>query len=186
MINKRRTIGISVVEVLIALAILGIGVAAAAQMQATSLRYSRQAEQIKTATQVAEGEVEWRRQTELDVGTGLDCASYIPDGYSCAVTIEPCHAVGTALEITCSAGLVSPVAYRIAVEVGTPSGTTFELATISTGTYVTGVIGSGEVVDLPPTGTDPPVDDPTDPGDEGPDPRPCIRYNPQGKCTKYG
>lgn len=184
--NHARTGGLTIIEVLIALVILGVGVAAAAQMQAASLRFSKQAEQIKTATQVAEAEVEWRRQTELEVGEALDCASYRPDGYTCVVEVEPCNAVGTELELTCASGLVSPVAYRITVGVTPPQGSEFVLSTITTGTYVTGVVGTGETAEPPP----PPVEpepDPEEPPVEEPA-RPCIKWHPNKKdvCNVYG
>src|SRR5690554_1261671 len=63
--NARRLQGLTLVEVLIALTILGVGLVAAAQLQAASLRFTSQAELMKTSTQLAAGEVEWRRQTEL-------------------------------------------------------------------------------------------------------------------------
>lgn len=185
MMRSRRN-GLTLVEVLIALVVLGVGVAAAAQMQAASLRFSRQAEQIKTATQIAEAEVEWRRQTELELGDDLDCASYRPDGYDCVVDVEPCNAVGTELTLTCAYGLVSPVAYRITVDVAPPNGNAFSLSTITTGTYVTGVVGTGETAE-PPTPPAEPEPDPTDPPVEPPA-KPCVKWHPnkEGVCQKYG
>lgn len=70
MMRSRRN-GLTLVEVLIALVVLGVGVAAAAQMQAASLRFSRQAEQIKTATQIAEAEVSGVARPSLSLGTTL-------------------------------------------------------------------------------------------------------------------
>ncbi len=175
--------GLTLIEVLIALVVLGVGVAAAAQMQAASLRFSRQAEHIKTATQVAEAEVEWRRQTELEVGESLDCASFIPDGYSCVVQVDPCNAVGEQLELTCATGLVSPVAYKIIVGVTPPNGSQFVLSTVTTGTYVTGVVGTGETAE-PPT---PPAEPDPDPEEPEVEPsKPCIKWHPtKGYCKEY-
>ena len=188
--NRVRNAGLTVVEVLVALVILAVGVAGAVQLQAVALRMSSQAESIKTSTQVAEGEIEWRRQTEIVTGAAMPCASYVPDGYACDVTIEPCNAVGANLTLTCEAGLASPVAYRITVEVQSPRTQAYSLSTVTTGSYVAGVVGDGTVT--PPDeggGTEPPPDEgggEEPPPDEEPPPAPCIRWNPQGKCTKYG
>lgn len=185
--KARGSSGLTVVEVLIALVVLAVGVMGAAQLQATSLRFTSQADLLKTSTQVAEAEVEWRRQTDLTMGLGMGCESHVPDGYGCEVDIVPCNAVGASLSFTCAPGLVNPVAYRISVTVDGARLDPFTLSTITTGTYVTGVVGTGEVAPWPTDPTDP-TDPPTDPGDPEPsDPRPCIKWHPnKGTCQKYG
>lgn len=208
--TTRRTAGLTLIEVLIALMVLAIGVVAAAQLQAASLRFSGNAADLKVATEVAKSELEWRRQTALTVGADQACASNLPDGYSCAVTVLPCNAVGSDFSLTCAEGLVSPVAYQISVTAAGNRTAPFTLSAVTTGKYIGGVVGDGTIADAdgsgggsdpgtggtdPGTGgTDPgaggtdPGSGGTDPGTGGgsTDPRPCIKFNPNGKCTKYG
>lgn len=186
--NGTAARGLTIVEVLVALVILGVGVMAAAQLQATSLRFTSQAELIKTSTQVAKSEVEWRRQTELTTGSSLTCASSVPEGYTCEVDIVPCNAVGSPPSLTCAPLLVNPVAYKITVEVGGDRIEPFILSTVTTGAYVTGVIGTGEIATEPTTPADPPTT-PEEPGEPGaPDPRPCVKWHPKKKdvCQQWG
>lgn len=186
--TKSRAGGMTVVEILIALVVLAVGVMAAAQLQTSSLRYSRQAEQLKTGTQIAEAEVEWRRQAAVTVGADQPCVSYLPDGYTCSATVVPCNAVGAAMTLTCEQDLVSPVAYKIAVTVAGTSTPAFTLSTLTTGVFVSGVLGTGDTEAG--TGTsEPPSEptEPTDPGDSEPDPRPCVKYaGKSGICKQWG
>lgn len=177
--------GLTLVEVLVALVVLAIGVVAAAQLQAFSLRLSSQAEILKTSTQLAEGEVEWRRQTEVFTGTDMSCESSTPEGFGCSVDVEPCNAVGASLTLTCAPGLVNPVAYLISVTVSNARSDPFTLSTITTGNYVTGVIGTGEV-DEEPGDTGDPSGDPDDP--QPPAAVPCLKWHPNkpGVCNKWG
>jgi len=187
-----RNAGLTLVEVLVALMVLAIGVAAAAQLQAASLRYSSQAEQLKIATQVAEAEVEWRRQTEVMTGTGLDCATIVPDGFSCEVDVVPCNAVAGTSALTCSLGLVSPIAYKVAVKAAGPRTEPFVLSTVTTGMYVTGLLGDGSVVAPPAdtggeTGGGGDGGEPASDGDGGEEgPKPCLEYaGKSGNCKRW-
>ena len=166
--------GLTIIEVLIALVIFAVGVMALAQLQTSSLRFSSQAEQLRTATQIAEGEIEWRRQTAITVGAN-PCDSYTPEGFTCSVTIIPCNASGDGL--TCAAGLVAPVAYEITVAVTGPRIEEFSLRTVTTGTFVSGVLADGSVDPIPP-GDEP------DPGDGGDEPDPPPIEDPEPCRTK--
>lgn len=133
--------GLTVVEVLIALVVLAIGVIAAAQLQASSLLFSSQAEAIKQVTRVAEAELQWRRQTALDLGD-TDCQSFVPPEFSeCRVEILPCVMPAGSSTFTCSSRAISPVAYQITVQVTGRHQQSFSLRSIHTGIYVAGATG---------------------------------------------
>ena len=91
--------GLSLVEVLIALAVLAIGIVALANLQASSLQFTSRAEELRTVTQIAEAELEWRRQTRIRPER-TDCESIIPPGYDCSVEIVPIGALGNDITVT--------------------------------------------------------------------------------------
>lgn len=91
--------GLSLVEVLIALAVLAIGIVALANLQASSLRFTSTAEELRTVTQIAEAELEWRRQTEIQP-LSTDCESTVPNGFECTVAIVPVGALGNDISVT--------------------------------------------------------------------------------------
>ena len=170
--TKHRRYGLSLVEVLIALAVLGIGIVSLVQLQGNALRFTASAEQIRTVTQVAESELEWRRRTTV---ADPNCVTFRPDWIeTCTVTRTP---IGTnAFEIA-----VSVVGRQASVQ----------LSSFQTGqTYVGGIVNQVSIP-IPPSEpsepsdpTDPadPVDptDPTEPEDPlPPPPAPCV--NPQGR-----
>ena len=76
--------GLTVVEVLIALAILGAAIVGLVQLQGASIGYTKRAEHPRTVTQIAEAEIEWLRQTEVNP-LRVQCQTYVPPGYTCAV-----------------------------------------------------------------------------------------------------
>lgn len=184
--TRLRDRGLTVVEVLVSLVILALGVAGAVQLQAMSLRFSNQAEHLKTATQVAEAEVEWRRQTEVVTGSSMSCATVVPTGYSCQVDVVPCNAIAGSSTLTCEIGLVSPTAYRIDVTAGSDLIPPFTLSTVTTGVYVTGVLGDGDVVaPPPPTGGETGGGGDTG-GGGAEEPKPCIEWaGKSGNCKKW-
>ena len=164
--SKHRRYGLSLVEVLIALAVLGIGIVSLVQLQGSALRFTASAEQIRTVTQVAESELEWRRRTTVASPT---CVTFRPDWIeTCTVTRTP---IGTN-------------AFEIAVNV-VGRQASVQLSSFQTGqTYVGGIVSQ---VNIPIEPTEPgdPSDptDPTDPSDPEdplpPPPAPCV--NPQGR-----
>ena len=148
--------GFTFVEIIISLVILAVGVMAAAQLQVASLRFNSQAEIVKQVTKVAQGELEWRRQTSLDMGQ-TDCQSFVPDSFSaCRVEIMPCTILAGESAFTCASN-VWPVAYEIIVSVTGPRAHSLELRSVYTGIYVSGGAGGvGEPWNFP---TAPPSDD---------------------------
>jgi Tfp pilus assembly protein PilX len=130
--------GISFVEVMVALTVLAVGVIAAAHLQAISLQFSSKAEAVKLVTKVAQGELEWRRQTVLDLGI-TDCQSDVPGSFSeCTVEITPCTIVTSTNTFVCSSDVLSPVAYEIVVSATGPRSESISLRTLHTGIYVAG------------------------------------------------
>jgi prepilin-type N-terminal cleavage/methylation domain-containing protein len=130
--------GFGLVEVIVGLAILSIGILAAAMLQVSSLRFSSQAEQIKTVTHIAERELEWRRQRDIpELLDNAPCAT--EDSETCTVTITGCKIVDGLF--TCASDLTSPVAYQILVSYTGPRGDAVTLRTVTTGTFVSGGAG---------------------------------------------
>ncbi|MDZ7707498.1 MAG: prepilin-type N-terminal cleavage/methylation domain-containing protein [Trueperaceae bacterium] len=83
--NRRARSGaFTLIEVLIALVVLGVGVMAAVQLQATSLRASSQAEGIQDATLVADAELDFRLQMSLSPVTSANCLAPSPRATSAA------------------------------------------------------------------------------------------------------
>ena len=80
-----RTNGFSLLEVLIALAVLAIGILAIVQLQASSLSNSALAREIADTTRVVRSEIEFRRFTSLLFDEGADA---IPEGEDSGVVIE--------------------------------------------------------------------------------------------------
>ena len=99
MTHSASRLGLSLIEVLIALAVLAIGVFALASLQASSLQYSSRAEELRIVTQIAEAELEWRRQTRIQPAR-TDCESIIPAGFQCSVEIVPIGALGNDIAVT--------------------------------------------------------------------------------------
>ena len=136
--------GLTLVEVLIAMAILAIGIMALAQFQAASLRNTALADSISQTTRFVRGELEWQRQTAVSPAD-VTCATLLPDGFaSCAVTIVPCAygfttAGGGALYCAEDA---SPSTYRVTVNAVGPRGQELTLQTLWTGLFVSGAAGS--------------------------------------------
>lgn len=82
--NDQRSAGLTVVEVLVAVVILGVAIVGLVQLQGASLGYTRQAEHMRTVTQIAEAELQWIRQTEIHPER-TSCETYVPSGYACGV-----------------------------------------------------------------------------------------------------
>lgn len=129
----KSTVGMTLLEVLIAIAVLAVGVLAAAAMQTTALRASNDARAIQDVTEFAEREIELRRQFDLSstAGKSTTCTSVtpLPTDYTCNVEVRNCQLSGTAL--SCSTGSVTtPVADQITVTIGGPREKTITLRTV--------------------------------------------------------
>lgn len=168
---RYRSEGLTLVEVMISLAVLAVGIFGLVQLQGASLRYTSRAESMRTVTQIAEAEVEWLRQTEVDV-LRTTCDSYVPPGYTCEVDIVPLGFIG----------------YGITVSVENRDAN-IELQVFTTGQrYITGTEPTGDFTPdpgpPPGPGTGGGEPDPTDPPEDD-TPAPCV--NPgQGKGQGKG
>lgn len=137
--------GLSLVEVLVAIAILAVGVLALAQFQAASLRNTALAEAISVTTRQVRGELEWQRQTAIDPFQDDCTLEDLPPGFtSCTVTILPCAYVfddAGGGDLVCDAG-ASPSTYRVDVTAVGPRGQELTLRTLYTGIFVAGAAGT--------------------------------------------
>jgi prepilin-type N-terminal cleavage/methylation domain-containing protein len=152
----RDAAGMTLIEVVIAIAVLVIGVLSAAQLQAVALRNTGLAQAINEVTRAARSELELQRHTATimsDLAAGeaavpvdaavFDCTTRRTAGIStCEVTVEPCTIaqLGSAT-LVCGAGVRSPPAYRITVEVAGRRGVAIAVSTVATGIYIAGAAG---------------------------------------------
>lgn len=142
-----RVRGLTLVEVLIALAVLAIGVVALAQFQAASLRNTALADALNQTTRLVRGELEWQRQTAVSPDV-VDCEAAVnglPAGFTdCSVEIVPCALVFT----EAGGGLLvcdedaAPSTYRVTVTATGPRGQELTLETLYTGLFVSGAAGA--------------------------------------------
>lgn len=117
-----RSYGLTLIEVIIGIAVVSIGLFALMQVMTIGMRASSTAEQIRTATAVAESELDYRQQTNIN-STGADgCESSIPDGYSCEVVITPCELSGGDFVCADDLPVTSTVAYRFDITTATNRG----------------------------------------------------------------
>lgn len=152
----KGTRGLTLIEVIIAIAILVIGVLGAAQLQGTSLRNTGLAQALNEVTRMARAELELQRHTativsDLEPGEAalpvdtvvFDCVSARSGGIaSCEVVVEPCAIVTTsAPTLVCGSGVPSPPAYRITVDVEGQRGASLSISTLATGIYIAGAAG---------------------------------------------
>ena len=159
---RKPSEGLTLIEVLVALAVLGIGIVSLVQLQGTALQYTANAEGIRTVTQVAESELEWRRRTSERSTT---CVTFRPSWIDeCTVTLTE---LGTnAFEVTVNVSGRQSSAQLVSFQTGQ--------------SYVGGILT--EFATLPDEDEDGPSDptDPTDPTDPvEPPPAPCV--NPAGR-----
>jgi prepilin-type N-terminal cleavage/methylation domain-containing protein len=128
--------GLTLIEVLIALAVLAIGVIAASSLQASGLRHTVTARTIQEVTNTARTEMELQRQlvrTNNGELTNQTCATTaLPTGVTCTlVRVTPCR-IASGILTCASSGSGTIVADQIvvrAVMVGPPA-RTVELTTV--------------------------------------------------------
>ncbi|MDR9391681.1 MAG: hypothetical protein RI554_06590 [Trueperaceae bacterium] len=137
MTRTRRTGGLSLLEVLLAIAVIGIGVLTLTRVHTGALQASLQAERIAETTRLVRNELEWQRHAALQP-TSTDCLTDLPDVVSdCRVDIAPCTFDADAGTLTCGGG-TAPNAYRIAVTATRADGATQSLSALWTGNVLTG------------------------------------------------
>jgi len=145
--NGHERVGLTLIEVLIAISVLAIGVLALAQFQAASLRNTALADSINQTTRLVRGELEWQRQTAVSPDV-TDCEAAIgglPDGFTdCVVEIQPCAFVFTETGggfLACAED-AAPSTYRVTVTATGPRGQELTLETLFTGLFVSGAAGA--------------------------------------------
>ena len=156
--------GFSLIEVLIALAVLGVGVFALVQTQGVSLRNTALASDIADVTTVVRSEIELRRFSDAGfvpdedeiggiepsvISEGLACRTATESGWtgSCDVTLTSCNfslgASDQRASMTCDLAsengvtVERPVAF-VRVTGSSVRGTSLQLETFGTGIFVSG------------------------------------------------
>lgn len=112
-----RQQGLTLLEVVIAVAILAVGVLAAAGLQANGLRASRAAQQIQALNAEARSELDvWRVRLASETRTEPTSGTCMTGSQGCSVTLTPCLLVAGTLD--CDRGTVSdPDAQSVTVQV---------------------------------------------------------------------
>lgn len=116
-----RKDGLTLVEVILAVGILAFVLLTLAALQGSSLRVTAETAATREAVRLAENEIERQRIT-LDA-TG--CATTMPTGYSCEITVVYCATSGAT--ITCSSATDESSATSSAVRVTITDATAREL-----------------------------------------------------------
>lgn len=165
--------GLSLVEVLIALVILAVGIIALANLQASSLQSTSLAEELRTVTQVVEAELEWRRQTRINVAS-TDCESLFPTWVECEVQVVPVGALGNDITVT-----VTSRNADISLSAFT-TGQRYISGRVPDEVGFTGDNGAGNGGNGDDNGDDDDTGTPTTPGDDD-DPAPTVPCRDQGK-----
>lgn len=107
--------GLTLLEVVIAVAILAVGALGAAALQASGLRATRAAQDVQRLNTVARSQIDVWRGASLTATTlaSIDCST---SDIACVVEIRPCALAGASL--ACDLGTVAlPVAHAVNVTV---------------------------------------------------------------------
>lgn len=131
--SSRFADGLTLVEVVIAVAILAVGVLAAFAMQASALQATRTATITQDLSNIAASEIELQRAFVRTVASPatLPCrTAFEQPMYACSVTVLPCTYISGTL--TCvNQNVVGPSARQITVTVTGPQNRTAVLSTIT-------------------------------------------------------
>lgn len=156
-VREGRVEGFGLLEVLIALAVLGIGILAYTQLQARAVLFTSQAEGLRTLTRVAEAEIAWQQLNAVGTYASFTfdddaanpylypCDSDLPGNVSCSFEVFPCG-VNAAGAFSCSRSTTNAQAYEIVVYAEDNRDNELTLRSISTGQYIAGITsgtGSG-------------------------------------------
>jgi len=146
--------GVTLVEVMIALAVLSVGILATVGFQVSTLDTNRRAQTINQLTRLAATEMEVRRQTAVssaEVNAGpLPCATQVPAGFAqenCTVEIVGCGVLiaENASEFVCGTGElgnVLPFATYSLTVTAAGRGQSVSLESLYSGFYVSGMLGA--------------------------------------------
>ncbi len=114
-----KTQGLSLIEVMIAIAVVAVAAFAAFTVQANSIRSSARAQAIQQVTKLAESEMELHRQVVIAAGSNQTCQNNMPSGYTCTVAVQYCNLTSGSLSCALS-GVSSPVARLVNVQISGP------------------------------------------------------------------
>jgi len=120
--NKKTQDGFSLLEVLLAVVILGVGILGAVSLQTTSFRSTGDATRREQAMTIARTELDYQRglsATSRLTGT-RSCRSSTTSGMTCTVTVTPCVMNVTTGALTCPTTATS-IIDRVSVTVTWPS-----------------------------------------------------------------
>lgn len=143
--NLRR--GLSLIEVLIAVAVLAVGILATVAFQASTLSTNRQAQTINQLTRLVSTEMEIRRQTLVEEAGTFTCVTTVPAGFDqedCIVEIRPCSIIVAENASTFFCDEDGTFAtFRLAVE-ASGRGQSVRLQSLYGGFYVSGLLSGGD------------------------------------------
>lgn len=130
----RRGDGLTLVEVVVAIAILAIGVLAVFALQGSALRGTRTATIAQELSNLVQSELQLQREFSRHVNApvwGESCRSGIvrDDVYTCTVDVLPCEMAGS--DLRCRAASVSDaVARQIDVTITGPGNQALKASTV--------------------------------------------------------
>ncbi len=125
----RRSNGLTLLELLIALAVLSVGIVAGAAMQTTALRTTNRATVLQQGVKIATAELEMQRQLATPANK-TTCLSGASAGYTCEAVVVPRSVSGTALTCASTVPTGSRVAYRVTVTISGPLESQYSLTSL--------------------------------------------------------
>ena len=129
----RRSDGMTLIEVMVAIVIIAVGILAAASLQTTSLRASSNARLSIQLTELAQNELDVKRKTVYTDEESIhpDCSTTMPGSYSCKVTVAPCTSTSLGT-LNCANSLITttPAGHYATVTVRDPQQTEFSLSAV--------------------------------------------------------
>ncbi len=131
--GQTREAGLTLVEVVIAVAILAIGVLAVFALQGNALRGTRGAVLSQEMANLAQSELQLQREFSRYVSApvrGESCRSGIPaDAFECVVDVLPCELSGGSI-VCRNSSVASAVARQIDVIITGPGNAAFKASTV--------------------------------------------------------
>jgi prepilin-type N-terminal cleavage/methylation domain-containing protein len=117
MTRSRARSGLTLIEVVIAVAVIAVGVLAALGLQSSALSATGTARASQEVSKLAEAELAIRREMTLAPVT-QPCRATVPAGYTCTVTVSACS-LGSGT-FSCGGTIAAPVAHFVTVSVTGP------------------------------------------------------------------
>jgi prepilin-type N-terminal cleavage/methylation domain-containing protein len=118
MTRSRARSGLTLLEVVIAVAVLAVGVLAALGLQGTALNATGRARASQEVSKLAQAELAIRREMTLAPVTNQACRTIVPTGYGCTVTVSACSLASSTF--SCTGTIATPVAHFVTVNVTGP------------------------------------------------------------------